>query len=274
LRFVERGEEGDYLRVVADGGCWSWVGRVGGEQKLSLGAGCETMGIAAHEIGHAIGFWHEQSRSDRDKNVIVYWDNIQEGQAFNFNTYDEQGVIGEDVGGYSVESLMHYGSTAFSIDPDTKPTITTLDGSWFDGNRTRLSSTDLEGAVRLYGPREEEEKEEDGCGMLGPDERLGHGEARMSCDGRFVLMMQDDGNLVLYNGQEPLWHSATQDTGATSATMQRDGNLVVYDDEGTAMWASGTHGNDWAAALVQDDGNLVIYSSDGEALWASDTCCR
>jgi hypothetical protein len=274
LRFVERKDEADYIRVIADSGCWSWAGRIGGEQQLSLGAGCESMGIAAHEIGHAIGFWHEQSRSDRDKNVVVVWDNIQDGQAFNFQTYAEQGVIGEDVGGYNTESLMHYASTAFAKDTD-KPTITKLDGSLIDGNRSGLTSTDIEGAVRLYGPKDGGEEEgEDGCGMLWPDERLGHGDARQSCDGRFTLIMQHDGNLVLYQGSEPLWHAGTHDSGATAAVMQSDGNLVVYDDAGTAMWASGTSGYDWSAALVQDDGNLVIYSSDGKALWGTDTCCR
>jgi hypothetical protein len=273
LRFVERKDQADYLRIIADSGCWSWAGRVGGEQQLSLGAGCESMGIAAHEIGHAIGFWHEQSRSDRDKNVVVVWDNIQDGQAFNFQTYAEQGVIGEDVGGYNTESLMHYASTAFAKAAE-KPTITKLDGSSIDGNRSGLTSTDIEGAVRLYGPRDEGEEDKDDCGMLWPDQRLGHGEARQSCDGRFVLIMQHDGNLVLYQGAEPLWHAGTHDSGATSAVMQSDGNLVVYDDAGTAMWASGTNGYDWSAALVQDDGNLVIYSSDGKALWGSDTCCR
>ena len=40
--------------------CWSMVGRVGGEQKVSIGRGCERLGTAIHEISHSLGFWHEQ----------------------------------------------------------------------------------------------------------------------------------------------------------------------------------------------------------------------
>ena len=39
------------------------VGRVGGEQKLSIGRGCERLGTAIHEISHSLGFWHEQVHS-------------------------------------------------------------------------------------------------------------------------------------------------------------------------------------------------------------------
>ncbi|MQL77512.1 hypothetical protein Taro_009935 [Colocasia esculenta] len=86
----------------------------------------------------------------------------------------------------------------------------------------------------------------------------------------YVLTMQSDCNLVLYDGGRAVWASGSNGRGSSCrVTMQRDGNLVVYDGNGTPVWASGTASATGNYALVlQRDGNLVIY---GPAIWATGT---
>ena len=85
---------------------------------------------------------------------------------------------------------------------------------------------------------------------------------------KFQVIMQSDGNLVLYCKGKPIWASNTMHKGAY-AVMQTDGNLVVYDADSHPVWASGTHGYPGAHAVMQDDGNFVIYSAANKPLWAS-----
>uniref|UniRef100_A0A183G160 Metalloendopeptidase n=1 Tax=Heligmosomoides polygyrus TaxID=6339 RepID=A0A183G160_HELPZ len=67
----------DRIRVIIEEGCSSsHVGRKGGEQKISLGDGCETVAHAAHELGHALGFYHTQSRHDSSQSIKVIFGNI------------------------------------------------------------------------------------------------------------------------------------------------------------------------------------------------------
>ena len=57
--------------------------------------------------------------------------------------------------------------------------------------------------------------------------------------------------------------------------MQNDGNLVLYsindNQESTPVWATGTNGTDASYAVMQTDGNLVLYNPSGKAIWASST---
>lgn len=77
LRFQPRKREGDYVYITMfQQGCYSYIGRDGGAQQLNLGPGCWHKTTIIHELVHAIGFWHEQSRRDRDKYINVQWNNI------------------------------------------------------------------------------------------------------------------------------------------------------------------------------------------------------
>jgi hypothetical protein len=125
-------------------GCWSFVGMRGvGEQVISLGRGCG-FAAAVHEIAHAVGLWHEQSREDRDRFVRIVWANIQAGREHNFN---QRITDGDDIGAYDFGSIMHYPRTAFSR--NGQDTIVPLGGQAI-GQQTGLSAGDIAAVRAMY----------------------------------------------------------------------------------------------------------------------------
>jgi GH25 family lysozyme M1 (1,4-beta-N-acetylmuramidase) len=111
-----------------------------------------------------------------------------------------------------------------------------------------------------------------GCTMIQPGQGLSGGEQFSSCDGRYTLAMQDDGNLVLYhNGVGAIWATMTNGKNGYNAVMQTDGNFVLYDTQNHPLWASGTSGDGGSSLAVQDDGNLVVYAPGSKPVWASNT---
>uniref|UniRef100_A0A3B1JX39 Metalloendopeptidase n=1 Tax=Astyanax mexicanus TaxID=7994 RepID=A0A3B1JX39_ASTMX len=148
IDFKPRTTETDYVSVEAQTGCWSYIGRNGGKQQLSIGSGCGYIGIVEHEFLHCLGFNHEQSRYDRDDYVTIHYENIPEGhfQKHNFvKVSEEQSTVQGTP--YDYMSLMHYGQYEFSN--TSGPTIITKDVKFqtFIGQRYDLSPLD---AVELY----------------------------------------------------------------------------------------------------------------------------
>ncbi|HUC35848.1 MAG TPA: hypothetical protein VMR97_01850 [Acidimicrobiales bacterium] len=88
---------------------------------------------------------------------------------------------------------------------------------------------------------------------------------------QYELVMQSDGNLVIYFSGRAIWSSGSYGNAGDYLAMQSDGNLVIRSSSGTALWNTGTYGNAGDHLAMQSDGNLVIYSSSGSALWASNT---
>jgi hypothetical protein len=109
------------------------------------------------------------------------------------------------------------------------------------------------------------------CGELTANASLTANQSLASCNGDYTLIMQGDGNLVLYQGGTALWASGTVGSGADEAIMQGDGNLVLYTSSGTPVWASNTAGNAEGYLDVQNDGDVVIYSASGSSLWSTGT---
>jgi hypothetical protein len=91
-------------------------------------------------------------------------------------------------------------------------------------------------------------------------ESLRGDEALVSPNGRYQLLYQLDGNLVIYGSEGPTWWSATDGESVGSLDMQGDGNLVLYDEQGRPLRATRTDGNPGAMVQLQDDGNLVVYA--------------
>lgn len=90
-----------------------------------------------------------------------------------------------------------------------------------------------------------------------------------SANGKYKLIQQGDGNLVVYQSNRPTWTTGTNGKKTQRCVMQKDGNLVLYDIFKSAVWASNTHGNENAYLILNDDGVLEIFNKDNQVIWRS-----
>ncbi|XP_016529420.1 meprin A subunit beta-like, partial [Poecilia formosa] len=141
-----------YINIKKADGCLSYIGRVfANGQDLSIGAGCDTIATVEHEILHALGFYHEQSRYDRDDYVRIVFANIQTGKESNFRKVESDVSTTHGVP-YDYTSVMHYGKDAFNNGNGNRTTIITIDPKYQDviGQRLDMSPSDALELNLLY----------------------------------------------------------------------------------------------------------------------------
>ncbi|XP_051796961.1 hatching enzyme 1.2-like isoform X2 [Acanthochromis polyacanthus] len=137
----------EWLSIESRNGCYSYVGRQNtGAQTVSLSRqGCLYHSTVQHELLHALGFNHEQTRSDRDNYIWVYWENIIDDMKYNFNIINtlNQGTP------YDYNSVMQYEKYAFS--KNNLPTMMPIPNSNVPfGQATQMSQNDIIRLNRLY----------------------------------------------------------------------------------------------------------------------------
>ncbi|REC76110.1 hypothetical protein DRF60_14605 [Chryseobacterium elymi] len=146
-QWIPRTNQTNYVEFIfgsssgSDG--WAHIGYQGGRQTISLDQYISVASVI-HEMGHTVGLYHEHSRKDRDQYISIQWNNIQSGQAYNFNIYNS----GTDIGPFNINSVMMYWPNSYS--KNGQPTIIRANNTTFTYNRTGFTTGDINTINTMY----------------------------------------------------------------------------------------------------------------------------
>lgn len=154
LRFYELKKvkgNSEYMKFTnLNQGCYADVGKQRRKHTTVnlMAALCMVDNTIQHEIMHALGFFHEMSRPDRDDYITLVPENYIPGAAIHFKKRTEKGLINSLGSAYNYNSVMQFEKDAFS--KDGRPTIKTAQDGIQLGSIKGVSFRDVQQIRLMY----------------------------------------------------------------------------------------------------------------------------
>lgn len=307
LCLTPRTNQPDYVEFVAEQGNWSAVGRIKGPQKISIQVGGAVMATVAHEILHAAGFDHMQSREDRDNYVRINFGNITAGKEHNFERLKDKA---SNMGAYDFSSVMHYHAKAFTKNGQNTIDVKNGQTPASMGQRDGLSAGDIAAVASIYTPSpckpattgavtstkpaptsstcEAKDAVKKYQTTMKPGDRIVEKEKLVSANGRFQLRGTPNGDFVIeeiMNSNNcqfkevfrfPLTGPIGNPPAVSFLSFNPDGNICIDSKQRKNYCA--TNGQDNLATTIlgkvknaelTDDGRLRLINNNGQEIWAT-----
>ena len=264
VKFIPRTNETAYIEVISGNGNWSYVGKVGGKQQLCM-YNWTYQFIIMHELAHALGVWHEQSRPDRGAYIEIETDNISAGSAHNFDIQADASTSGS----YDFDSIMHYGQCAFSVCACSTACRTITVKSPYEawqaqiGQRSHLSIGDVATMEGMYGAP----ADGDAAEMSAPES-----DGDLIDDDTFTFKWTAGTNVTSYQllvgtsvGDDDIHDYKGTATKRTVTGLPTDGSMIhvtlksEIDGDWTARYYVYSHGED----ICPGSSDLVDADEDG-----------
>jgi hypothetical protein len=266
------------------GGSSSWIGMKGGEQTLQFTSGEAGMvqpwnvqpnrGTVRHEVLHALGLWHEQSRGDAEDAITIVPACIQSGFISQFAS---AGLLSADIGPYDYESVMHYAANQYSIDPMNCMTIIPEPPGPTTFGSGDLTAEDVNTLWEMYARFLDLNELDDKFGSalaVGDFDRDGYDDLAIGIPSETIGAATRAGAVIVYKGTEDgpvMWQRLTEADfqNHAPASGENFGTALAagdFDGDGTDDLAIGAPNEDGAGAVFTYRGSLQTRLVPGDVL--------